>query len=349
MTPRVCGAFELIRKVGEGATSEVFLAHGPSEFGGGLAAVKVLRGSAAQEETFIDMFLDEARLAKRLDHPGICRVYDVGRSRGTFYLAMEWFDGVTLTALATGGPLPVPVVTAIGYRVAEALHYAHTVVDDGLSPLGVIHRDVSPDNVLVGLDGGVKLVDFGIAKADTQLHHTSPGVVKAKLGYLAPEQLEGKEAPSTDLFGLSATLLEMLSGEPLFVRGAPADTIHAIRRYQKPPLFEVPGLPAPVRALLEQCLARDPALRLESAADYAAALQPHVGEDARSAVAEVVAERFPSRRAEVPPSVPRRRSDPQTLARLSVDRGAAPPETPKYWWGVVGLVIVLAVALWFLR
>lgn len=179
------------------------------------------------------MFLDEARLAIRLQHPNICPIYEFGEAQGTWFIAMEWVNGVPLGKLirkarASGG-IPVPVTVRVLAQISEALHYAHRARDEQGELLGIVHRDVSPQNIMVSYSGSVKLLDFGVAKAKSHSARTQAGVVKGKLAYMAPEQCRGEEIDArADVFALGVCLFEALTGRPLYHRGTEFETLKAV-------------------------------------------------------------------------------------------------------------------------
>lgn len=234
-----CGPYTLERWVAAGGMGEIFLSQGPTPRGPGPAAVKRLLPSAKDDPTFVQMFLDEGRLARLLRHPNICAVYDLGEDDGQYFIAMEWADGVSLEQLITRsrgrGGLAVEAVARIIADIANALDYAHRFRDDQDRFLAIVHRDVSPPNIMVGLRGRVKLLDFGLAKARSQLTKTQPGTVKGKFGYLAPEQLTGDVDARTDVFALGLCMYEAMTGEAFFNQETAAETVTNIRAYTSPP------------------------------------------------------------------------------------------------------------------
>ncbi|MBZ0117332.1 MAG: serine/threonine protein kinase, partial [Sandaracinaceae bacterium] len=241
-----CGPYVLVRRLGAGGMGEIFLAKDPRT--GREVAIKRLLSECARDPVFIGMFLDEARLAARLLHPNIGRVEHHGQEGSHYYLVMEPIHGVSLKQLLDARPgrgLPFALACRIVAEVCSALDYAHRLKDELGVPLGVVHRDVSPANVMIAKDGAVKLVDFGLAKARTQLMKTQPGLVKGKFGYLAPEQLGGKIDWRTDLFGLGLILFEALTGRALFNQQTAAETVQAVASFRGPPRLAgvVPGVP----------------------------------------------------------------------------------------------------------
>jgi len=238
------GKYELIKKIATGGMAEVFLARaaGPKGFQK-ILVVKRILPHLADEPTFVDMFLSEAKLAAQFSHPNIVQIFDFGEVEGTSYIAMEFVDGPNLRtlqgrALDLGTPLPLGVCAKIISLACEGLAYAHDFVDPATGqPWGVVHRDISPDNLLVARNGYVKVVDFGIAKAAVQSHKTKTGTIKGKFGYMAPEQLQNQTLDRrTDVFALGMVLYEMATGTKPFDGSSEASTLKGI-------LFE-PFIPA---------------------------------------------------------------------------------------------------------
>lgn len=293
-----CGRFRLLERIGVGGMGEIFLAE--EDETDRRVAIKRLLKACANDPIFIGMFLDEARLVERLTHPNICDVAEHGQEGRHYFLVMEHIDGLSLRQLldARGGRgLPFPLAARVIAEVASGLDYAHRLAADDGQPIGVVHRDVSPANIMIARDGSVKLVDFGLAKARTQIMKTQPGLVKGKFGYLAPEQLGGKVDWRTDLFALGLCAFEAVTGRQLFDQHTAAETVQAITSFSGPP--EVPGSPPGFHAILTQLLAVDPTQRHQSAAAFRADLGRVVVEAGYGAVsaqslADLVAGRSPS-------------------------------------------------------
>src|SRR5512142_590210 len=242
-------------------------------------ALKLVRGEHARDGAFVRMFVEEARLAARLGHANVVQVFELHEVDGSYGIAMELVRGrhlgqVVERARERGVRLGVPRAVQIGVDVARALAYAHRLGDGG-RPLGVVHRDVSPHNVLVSFEGEVKLTDFGIARAMHRAGLTEPGTIKGKAAYMAPEQARGEPVDArADVFSLGVVLWELCAGRRLFARDGDLATLEAVRSAEpvSPPSAwneEVP--PALDRALLG-ALERDPARRTASADELGAAL-----------------------------------------------------------------------------
>ena len=264
------GKYQLLRKLATGGMAEVFLAKtdGPMGFEK-LLVIKRILPNLAQDPQFIEMFLAEAKLAAQLNHPNLVQLFDFGQAEGSYFIAMEYIDGPTLRLLlARARDLQAPISLALAARIvssaAEGLAYAHDFRDQVTGePLHLVHRDVSPDNILVGRSGAVKLVDFGIAKARGQSHHTQAGTVKGKVAYMAPEQLRGEPLDlRVDLYALGVVLYELCTGRMPHEATSDASMVRAV--LYEPPIpavRRVPTLPPPLQAILDRLLAKDRAAR----------------------------------------------------------------------------------------
>ncbi|MCB9602593.1 MAG: serine/threonine protein kinase [Sandaracinus sp.] len=268
------GKYQLVKKIGVGGMASIHLAslEGPDGFQKKVV-VKRVHAHLAEVPGFSDMFATEARVAARLSHPHVAQVYEYGTIDATPYLAMEWVDGPTLHQLIrhaarAGVTLPPELAIVIGVQLCDALHYAHELCHEDGRWMGLVHRDVSPSNVLVGLDGGVKLIDFGIAKETEGPSMTKTGMLKGKLAYMAPEQLAGSVDRRTDVFALGVVLYELAVSKRLFKRATDAETLTAVVQCQvADPRRLVPGFPSDLAAVLERALEKDPSRRYSSAAE----------------------------------------------------------------------------------
>jgi len=263
------GRYRLLERLGEGGMAAVWRARveGPEGFVREVVLKRVLAEHSRDEE-FVRALVHEARLSALLNHPGIVQVHELGFEEGEHYLAMEYIDGCSLATLlgktaAAGQPLPIGVVCHVVAELAGALAYAHELADADGVPLGIVHRDISPSNVMIERSGAVKLVDFGIAQAVSRLRdeRTRTGVLKGKLGYLAPEQIDGATADRrTDLFALGVVFYECLTDQRLFGGGLKA--LAMVRSAELlPPSVQRPEIPPDVDRIALKLLARDPALR----------------------------------------------------------------------------------------
>jgi serine/threonine-protein kinase len=242
--------------------------------------IKKVLTEYANDEAFISMFISEARISATLSHGNIAQVFDFGRTEGEYFLAMEFVDGQPLhrvikRALRSGLPgIPVPLATFIALEMCRGLHYAHTRRDESGAPLGIVHRDISPDNVLVSYEGQIKIVDFGIAKARAlRGFNTEPGVVKGKYLFFSPEQARGEEVDArTDVWATGIVLYEMLCGQ-LPVSGQQYTALPKLMKGRFPrPRQLRPSLPAELDDILMRALAVDPEERYASCHDFGDAL-----------------------------------------------------------------------------
>jgi serine/threonine protein kinase len=275
------GKYQLVRICGEGGMATVYKAvvRGAAGFQRPVA-IKHIKPEYRAIKNYIDMFIEEARVGAELAHPNIVQVHDFCSEGGSYYLVMEWVEGVDLGALIkfyrdNGQLVPWPLAVAIGIGTLRGLGAAHDRVTQTGQPAPVIHRDISPHNVLVGINGVVKLSDFGLAKArDRAASMTAPGTVKGKLSYLAPEVTFGKpNSVQSDLFGVGSVLWETLTSERLFDGKTDIEIFKKIRACKVPPLTEYrEDLPAALIAVLDIALTADPAHRYASADEFAQAL-----------------------------------------------------------------------------
>ncbi|MCA9713894.1 MAG: serine/threonine protein kinase [Myxococcales bacterium] len=272
---RSVGRYELIHRLGYGGMATVFLARARG-LGGfeKLVAVKVIHQHLAAEPEFVGMFLDEARIAARLRSPHVGEVLDVGEDSGLYYMVMEYIEGETLSSLLRAVrdknvKLPGDVILQIMTDACAGLSAVHELCDPDGNPYDLVHRDVSPQNLLITMSGWVKLVDFGIAKATGVNRSTLTGHLRGKLPYMAPEQARGKAlSRASDVFALGVILWELCAERRLFAASSDAETLSSVMRCEIPPLPEERAreLPAGVRALLERALAVDPTKRFATAA-----------------------------------------------------------------------------------
>jgi serine/threonine-protein kinase len=266
--------------------AEVFLAEAHTDAGQvrKVALKRVLPGLACQGR-FVEMFFDEARLAMELSHPNIVHTYAAGSAGDGHYLVMEYVEGLTLRALmgrfaSAGERIPVPIACYVVMEVSKGLAYAHSARGETGEHLGVVHRDVTPPNILLSREGEVKITDFGLSKALSHAHITEPGVVKGKYAYLAPEILNGEKSdPRADIFALGVCLWEMLAGRRLFLGQDEADTIERARRCEVPPLEPLdPSLSHALDAIVQRTLHSDPSRRIPTAQELGDALADYLSD-----------------------------------------------------------------------
>jgi serine/threonine-protein kinase len=269
------GKYRLESLLGTGGMAEVWKARleGPAGFERFVVVKRVLP-HLARDEQFVDMFLSEARLSARLLHPNIVQVYELGQLGGEYFMAMEYLDGEDLAKIQRAGVrFPIGVAASIALNISRALAYAHGLTDTSTgAPLHLVHRDVSPSNILVGRDGTVKLLDFGIAKALAvpSDRRTETGVQRGKLSYMSPEQLAGEAIDSrVDVYALGVVLHELLSGTRLFnARGSERSEV-------APPSSLNPEVPPALDGIVLGALAADPGARTPSAEALANDLEPY--------------------------------------------------------------------------
>ncbi len=268
------GRFEILGGVASGGMADILLARESTEGSSRHTVIKVVRGEHSENGQFAQMFLDEGRLAMRLSHPSICTVYECGHVDGRYFIAMEYVHGKPLRDLLVRSvqrkePLPIPVLLRIFSSVAEALDFAHRARDAQGKPLEIVHRDVSPQNVMVRYDGVVKLLDFGVAKAATQIHESESGALKGKFAYMSPEQAEGGDVDArADIFALGVMLFEAITGRRLFHRKSQYATLKALLESTPPPLSQYrEGVPEGLQAIIDRTLARERDERYARASD----------------------------------------------------------------------------------
>jgi len=298
------GNYEIVRRLATGGMGEVYLARqrGPVAFSREVV-LKRLHPGHMHDPQFVHMFLNEAQLAANLNHPNIIHIYELFEEGDGYVIAMEYVRGGTVLSLLrsrarTGEPLPIGPALRIAIAVCEALDYAYTTPgEDGLARR-VIHRDVSPSNVLVGYDGHIKLADFGIAKA-MDANATKGTSIKGKYGYLSPEQVRCTPLDQrSDLFSVGILLWEMTTGQPLFHRDNDVAMMYAVVEEAVPaPSERIPGYPSDLEAVVMKALARDrdqrPASARELAAELRRVARDHGYDTDAPGLAELIRETLP--------------------------------------------------------
>jgi eukaryotic-like serine/threonine-protein kinase len=281
---RVAGRYLLAQEIGAGGMATVHLGRALGAAGfRRTVAVKRLHAHLSKDADFLAMFVDEARLAARVRHPNVVSTIDVAAIDGQLLLVMEYVLGESLSRLLRtfqqrGETIPLPIVSATIIGVLCGLHAAHDALDEHGEPLGLVHRDVSPQNVIVGVDGIARVLDFGIAKAAGRLQSTRDGQLKGKFAYMAPEQMANAPVDRrADVYAASVILWEMLANRQLF-RGESDAAIfrEAMMSEAPPPTSLVPGLPAVLDGIVMRGLARDPNDRYPTARDMALAIESAV-------------------------------------------------------------------------
>ncbi|MCI0672828.1 MAG: protein kinase, partial [Myxococcaceae bacterium] len=273
-------SYYLVRTLAEGGMAELFLAKqvGAEGFERDVVIKRMLPHLSRHQE-FVEMFLDEARLAARLFHPNIVQITDLGSAEGSYFLCMEYLPGEDLEALIAaasrrGEPVPVGVATRIVLSACEGLEFAHGYHEGGRA-VNLVHRDVSPSNVLVTYQGTVKVVDFGIAKASSRLGQTQPGMLKGKLGYMSPEQARSEPLDGrSDLFSLGVTFYELLTGQRVFLRDTELGVLLALMERPVPPVRSLrPDVPEALERIVMRALERNREQRYQSATELRADLE----------------------------------------------------------------------------
>ena len=277
--------YKIIEKLDSGGMAEIY--RGEAESIQGFkkqVAIKRVLPHLTKNKRFVAMFLDEARLCLFLDHANIVHVFDIGYSGNTFFIVMEYVDGLNLRNLVESlkrqnRRLEIQQALFVMMEVTKGLAYAHEKVDiESGKPLGIVHRDISPPNILLSKTGEVKLVDFGLAKAANQVESTEPGVVKGKFSYLSPEAARGEDVDlRADLFACGIILFEMLTGKRLFYGETDYQTVELVRKARVPPMVALnPEITPELERLVLGCLALDPEERYQSAYELHDALAHHL-------------------------------------------------------------------------
>lgn len=273
--------YTITERLDQGGMAEVF--RGVAESLQGFkknVAIKRILPSLTKNDKFVSMFLDEAKLSLFLQHANIVQVFDIGVTDASYFLVMEFVDGCNLKALLErlkekGRRIDVSLAIYVMIECCKALNYAHSVENpENHEPLNIVHRDVSPPNILLSKMGEVKLVDFGLAKANSQIESTDPGVVKGKFSYLSPEAASGLDVDSrADIFAVGIILWEMFTGRRLFYGDTDYQTVELVRQARVPSIAALnPEIEPELEGIVRKALARAPAERYQHAADLADAL-----------------------------------------------------------------------------
>jgi eukaryotic-like serine/threonine-protein kinase len=280
---RTLGRYRLRYHLASGGMGSVYLAQATGAEGfSKWVALKVIHPHVSRDERFVNMFLDEARISARLNHPNICSVFDLGKADDVYFIAMEYLQGealrVVIERALAGAHLPTAMVARVASDAARGLHAAHTLADETGRPLNIVHRDVSPQNVFVLYDGVTKVVDFGIASAHDRAVDTTTGEVKGKVAYMAPEQLgQGEIDHRTDVFALGIVLWETTILKRLFKRDTAFKSIAAVLYDPIPAPSSVrPDYPHALEQIVMKALERAPERRWQSMEELADALDEYV-------------------------------------------------------------------------
>lgn len=278
------GRFEIIAEIGSGGMASVYLARATGSAGRSgfrrLHAIKVMHPHLSQDEQFVDMFLDEARVAATIHHPNVVPIIDVGNDDGLIYLVMDYIEGDSLSnvekvAINLRRRIPLGITLRVILDTLAGLHYAHELTTPEGAHLKIVHRDVSPQNIVISVDGTSRIVDFGIAKAESRVTTTKVGMIKGKLNFMAPEQLRsGPLDRRVDIFGLGVTLWEAVTLRRLFAGESDFETARRILAGEYPPLLEFdPKLPPALDEVCRTALRPDPNERWQTCAEFADAIE----------------------------------------------------------------------------
>jgi serine/threonine protein kinase len=328
------GAYRVCLALASGGMARVYLARMEGRAGAHrFVALKCLKHELASDERFVEMFFDEAEIATQINHPNVCHVIDFDEHHGVKYLAMEYLAGETLSAVhrqlaAQLDEWPPAVHAALVSRIiadaSEGLHAAHQLVDSDGQPVKVVHRDISPENLMLTYDGGVKVLDFGVSLSGQQRHKTRTGVLKGKYCYVQPEVLQGnKPDQRSDIWSLGVVLWELLTAKALFDRETDVETLRAVSEAEIPPPSTLrEGLPVTLDPIVLRALQRDPARRYQSARELGRQLMRFLAEERLATgladLAEAMERWFPSGRACQQKLL-------QTVARMDEETGSLLP------------------------
>ncbi len=303
------GPYVLREKIAQGGMAEIFFGErrGAMDFRREVC-IKRIRPNLSGDSSFVQMFIDEARICSRLRHSNIVAIDDFGSTDGQLYICMEWVHGIDVARLgkrlvAEGRRIPIDAALFILSEVLRGLEYAHGKHDNGVA-LDIVHRDVTPHNVLVSYAGEVKLSDFGIAKATSRLHHTQGDLVKGKLSYMAPEQATGKALDGrTDLFALGICAYELIAGQRPF-QGKDREVISTMLRGERAPLRTLrPDIPPAVEKWVDKLLQHEMANRYPTAAAALDALQTIPFATGGRSLTTLLAEFYPDQASVVTPAI----------------------------------------------
>ncbi|HWP07352.1 MAG TPA: serine/threonine-protein kinase [Polyangiaceae bacterium] len=279
------GDCELLLRIGRGGMATVWVAreHQAGRTEDRLVAVKAMLPELAEESEFVRMFLDEVRLVRSIRHHNVVNVHDVGEHDGVMWMSMEWVEGESLhTVIAEAGKrraIPPEMAVSILAEAAAGLHAAHELRDENGGPRGVVHRDISPHNILIGTNGAVKLVDFGVAKAVGRVSEaTRAGQLKGKFGYMSPEQARGKPIDRrSDLFALGIVLFELTTSRRLFRGDSDIETLKLVISSRVPPPTTLdPKYPPELEKIVMRALQRDPQGRYQTALELETDLRAYL-------------------------------------------------------------------------
>jgi serine/threonine protein kinase len=268
--------YKVLEKIAAGGMAEVFRAESAGLEGfKKIVAIKRVLPHLSEKKQFIGMFLDEARVSAQLSHSNCVQVFDIGVGDNTYFIVMEYVDGSDLKGLIEhrkklNQPFPIEEACLVCVRICEGLAYAHGLVDAKGESLHIVHRDMSPPNVLITRYGEVKIVDFGLAKANSQLERSEPGIIKGKFSYLSPEAAQGLPVDGrTDIFAVGIILWELLAGRRLFMGETDLETVRMVQSARVPSIRQFNAkVSKDLEEVMMRALAGDPARRYQSARDF---------------------------------------------------------------------------------
>lgn len=340
------GKYLLVGEIAVGGMAEVFLGvHKGVESFIKVVVIKRVLPHLSNNPEFVRMFCDEARLAARIEHPNIVRIYEFGEVNGQYFTAMEYLPGEdlfkALNNLSVSRQLmPLNIAVGIGVQVCNGLHFAHQFTDTAGKPLNLVHRDINPANIIITYGGEVKIIDFGVAKTNANVQ-TLNGVIKGKVAYMPPEQVLGREVDQrADIFSAGVVLWEVLTGRPLFLRSNEAATLYAIMNAPIPPPSKLRAdVPAELDRVVARALARSPGDRYDTAEEMAAELEVLLVRlprfDSR-VVASKLEELFGSTRAEAKRSIAQTRALTRNISLVMKLRSEVRAELAERLDAVVG-------------
>ena len=282
--PEAYGRYYLVDKIAVGGMAEVFKARRFSDGGFQmLLVIKRILQQFSENDEFVQMFVDEAKISVQLQHPNIVQIYDFGKLRDNYFIAMECVEGKDLKGILRGLArrrklMPQEYAVYIAHEICKGLFYAHTKTDMDGKPLAIVHRDISPSNILISYGGDIKIADFGIAKAQTSAYTTKDGVLKGKFEYMSPEQASGQAVTAlSDQFSVGILLHEMLTGRRLFKTDSDIKTLEKIKAVDiQPPSARNPRVPPQLDAIVMRALSRDPKDRFRDCKELQTALAEHL-------------------------------------------------------------------------
>jgi len=290
--------YKVLEKVAAGGMAEVYRAESAGLEGfKKIVAIKRVLPHLSEKKQFIGMFLDEARVSAHLSHSNCVQVFDIGVGDNTYFIVMEYVDGADLKGVIEhrrklNQPFPIEEACLICVRICEGLAYAHELTDGKGESLHIVHRDMSPPNVLITRFGEVKIVDFGLAKANSQLERSEPGIIKGKFSYLSPEAAKGGTVDArTDIFAVGIILWELLAGRRLFMGESDLETVRMVQAARVPSIREINKNVTPeLEQVLMKALTEDPDKRYLRARDFGAALNKLLFKIGRSVSSFEIAE-----------------------------------------------------------